>query len=307
MSEIYEPDGKFVERLEWQLASEYRRTSRLKSSGKIAISRRAVALTIVVGALMTGVAMIKAAEYIKDSWRKKIEIARAETDVQLKRAHLDLKRELASKAETQVSNGLIPQEEYLVMKHAAERSALDLEKSLLNLEEVKASGEVPRNELYAPVVGGRDFVSERLKLDQKAIEWNVQLLRGRYEQRLNLKVEKGLVPGDQMDEFQATIAAREKMIDEIQNRIDLRKHFVAGDITAREVEVKDLITVAEGKLRQWQSTVDSMKKRLDRLQALQAGGLTSKTEAEQLRYSLNAAQTELKLATMEIDILKKVK
>jgi hypothetical protein len=307
MNEIYEPDGKFVERLEWQLALECRRTSRLKSSAKMAISRRAVALTIVVGAVMTGVAMIKAADYIKDSWRKKIEIARAETDVKLKKAHLDLRRELASKAETQVSNGLIPQEEYLVMKHAAERSALALEESLLNLDEVKASGEVPRNELYAPVVGGRDFVSERLKLNQKVIESNVQLLRSRYEQRLKQKVEKGLAPGDQMDEFQATIAAREKMIDEIQNRLDLRKHFVAGDITAREVEVKDLITVAEGKLRQWQSTVDSMKKRLDRLQTLQAGGLTSKAEPEQLQFSLNAAQTELKLATMEIDILKKVK
>ena len=106
MTEKYEPDTRFVERLEWQLSSEYRRGDRLKSPPKIAVSRRMAAVAVMIGVLLTGVAVSKAADYFKDSWRKKIEIARAETEVTLKKARYDSTREIAASVEEQVTNGL---------------------------------------------------------------------------------------------------------------------------------------------------------------------------------------------------------
>jgi len=307
MSEIYEPDGQFLERLEWQLSSEYRRTNRLKpSSGKIAVPRRMVAITCMVGILMTGVAMIKAAEYIQDSWRKKIEIARAETEVKLKRAHLESTREMASRAEMRFSNGLVREEEYRVIQIAAKRAELDWNKSLLNLDEVKASGAAPRNELYAPEVGGRDFVSERLKIEIKEIELDLELFRSRVE-RLKQLVEKGLVQGDEFGLIQSEIAARKVTIDKIQKRLDLRKRFVAGEITAQEVEIKDRMTVAERNLHLAQSRVDSLSEQLKRLKTLETKGMISPLEIKQMQYALDVAQAELELATLEMDVLKKLK
>ncbi|MDH5466582.1 MAG: hypothetical protein OEY25_04115 [Candidatus Aminicenantes bacterium] len=307
MSEIYEPDGQFLERLEWQLSSEYRRTNRLKpSSGKIAVPRRMVAITCMVGILMTGVAMIKAAEYIQDSWRKKIEIARAETEVKLKKAHLESTREMASRAEMRFSNGLVREEEYRVIQIAAKRAELDWNKSLLNLDEVKASGAAPRNELYAPEVGGRDFVSERLKIEIKEIELDLELFRSRVE-RLKQLVEKGLVQGDEFGLIQSEIAARKVTIDKIQKRLDLRKRFVAGEITAQEVEIKDRMTIAERNLHLAQSMVDSLSEQLKRLKTLETKGMISPLEIKQMQYALDAAQAELELATLEMDVLKKLK
>ncbi len=307
MSKTYEPENQFVERLEWQLSSEYRRTNRLKSSsGKIAISHRIVAIAGIVVTLMTGVSVIKAAEYIKDSWRKKIEIARIETEVELKKAHLESTKEMASRAQVRFSNGLIREEEYQVMKLAAEKAGLDLEKSLLNLDEVKVSGVTPRNELYAPVVRGRDFVSERLKIERKEVELDLEPLGHRLE-RFKQLIEKDLVRGEQLDHIQAEIAARKVMIDKIQKRLDLRKRFVAGEITAHEVEIKGRITVAERNLYLAKSSVDSLKEQLKRLKNLETRGLISQTEIKPLQYALNAAQAELKLATLEMDVLKKIK
>lgn len=307
MSKTYEPDSQFLERLGWQLSSEYRRTNRLKSpSGKIAIPRRMVVITCMVGTLMTGVAMIKAAEYIKDSWRKKIEIARAETDVKLKMAHLESTKEMESRAEMRFSNGLIREDEYRVMKLAAEKAELDLKRSQLNLDEVKVSGVIPRNELYAPVVRGRDFVSERLKIEKKEVELDLEPLRSRLE-RFKQLVEKGLARGDELDQIQAEIAARKVMIDKIQKSLDLRKRFVAGEITAQEVEIKGRITVAERNLHLAQSRVDSLNKQLKRLKILETQGSISPMEIKPLEYALNAAQAELKLATLEMEVLKKVK
>ena len=307
MSETYEPDSQFLERLEWQLSSEYRRANRLKSSsGKIAVPRQLVAIACMIGILMTGVAVIKAAEYIQDSWRKKIEIARAETEIKLRKAHLESTREIASRAESRYSNGLIREEEFRVVQFAAERAELDLEKSLLNLDEVKVTGKAPRNELYAPVRGGRDFVSDRLKIEKKEIELDLELAMMRMKWFKQL-VENNLVEGIELDRIQAEITARKVMIDKTQEKLDLRERFVKGEITAQEVEIKGRMTVAERNLHLAQSRVDSLKAQLKRLKALEAGGMVSPTEAQQLRYELNAAQAELELAILEMDILKKLK
>jgi hypothetical protein len=307
MTKTYEPDTRFVERLEWQLASEYRRANRLKpSSGKVAVPRLMVVVALLVGVLTTGVAVIKAAEYIKDSWRKSLEIARVGTEVQLKEAHLESTRELASRAESLASLGLIREEESQVLKLGVEKAALDLDRSLLNLDEVKASGVAPRDELYAPVVGGRDFVSERLKIQIKDVERDLELLGSRLGRSKQL-VEVGAISGGDLDQIQAEIAARKAMIDETRKRIDLRKRYVAGKITAQEVEIGDRMAVAEKSMLQAQTKVDSLMKQLERSQAQEAVGMVSPRETSQLRYALDAAQAELKLAAVEVDVLGKVK
>ncbi|MGA2531418.1 MAG: hypothetical protein ABSG19_00130 [Candidatus Aminicenantales bacterium] len=307
MTKTYEPDSRFVERLEWQLASEYRRTNRLKpAAGKVAVPRRMVVATLLVGVLLTGVAVIKAAEYIKDSWRKKIEVARVETEVNLRKARLELTREEASAAKTRFSIGLIQEEEYQVIKLAADKAALDLEISLLNQDEAKATGETPRNELYAPVVGGRDFVSERLKIERRELELDLAALKSSAG-RLERMVKMGLVSADELDQVQPQIGSQSAMIDKAQRRLELRSRFVAGKIPAREVEISDRIIAAESNLARAQNLFEAQKKRLAWMQDREALGLISKSWVQQVRYGLDEAQAELSLAALEMDVLKKVK
>jgi multidrug resistance efflux pump len=307
MNDTYEPDDKFVEKLEWQLSSEYRRTNRFKSApGKIAVSRRVAAIAVMVGVAMTGLTVLSAAEYLKDSWRKKIEIARAETDVKLKKARQESTQEMASRTENLASLGLIQEEEILAMKQAVEKAGLDLSQSMANLDEVKASGEIPRHELYAPVVGGRDFVGERLEIEKKEAELDGKLIESR-RRRFQQLLELGLIGEDQRNRKQAEMASQKARIDEIQIRLALRKRFVAGMITAQEVEIQDRLTAAERNLSVAQSKVDSFQTQLKRLQKLEALGMISATETHQLQYDLDAAQAELKLAAVEKEVLTKRK
>ncbi len=193
-----------------------------------------------------------------------------------------------------------------MLKLGVEKAALDVDRSLLNLDEVKASGVAPRDELYAPVLGGRDFVSERLKIQIKDVERDLELLGSRLDRSKRL-VELGVVSAGDLDLIQAEIAARKAMIDETRKRIDLRKRYVAGEVTAQEVEIGDRMAVAEKDLRQAQTRVDSLMKQLERSEAQEAVGMISPRETSQLRYALDAAQAELKLAALEVDVLGKVK
>ena len=307
MNKNYEPDNQFVDRLEWQLSSEFRRANRLKtSSGKIAVSRRMVAIAITIGILMTGVAVTKAADYIKESWQKKIEMARVETEVELKKVQLESIREIASDIKARVSNGLIREDEYQAMKIAVKKAELDFKKSQLNLEEVKMSGEIPRNELYAPLVSGRDFVSERLELDKMEIELEIYLI-SRHLKRIKKLTEEGLIQDHELDQVMTVIANQEAHLDKIQQRLDLRSSFLEGEITAREVEIESRLTAAENHLHHAQSKVDSLEQQLTRFQALEARGAITRSENRQLEFALDAAQAELKLAVLEMDVLKKLR
>ena len=307
MSKIYEPENQFLERLEWQLSSEYRRTNRLKSTPeRVSLSRRMVAVSLMVGTFMTGVAMIKATDYIRESWRKKIEMARIETEVKLKEAHLESTREIASRIEIQFANGLISEEEYQVMQVAVEKAGLDLQKSQLNLEEVKASGKTPRNELYAPVVRGRDFVSERLKIEIKEVELGLGLVKSHFV-RIKQRVEVGIIKESALDHIQADITSQNVIIDNIKKKLNLRSRFLSGEFTAQEIEIKSRMTVAEKNLHLAQSKVESLKKQIKYIEDRVAMGLVSQWELTQMQYALNAAQAELDLANLEIDVLNKIK
>jgi hypothetical protein len=307
MSKIYEPDSQYLERLEWQLSSEHRRANRLKSSsGKIAISRRVAAVSLAIGVLMTGVAMTKAADYIRDSWRKKIEIARVETEVELQKVHLKSIREMISEAKMRAEEGLIREDEYKSMAVAVEKAELDFQRSMLNLEEVKMSGDIPRNELYAPMVGGRDFVSERLEIDKKAMVLNMEQLKIQSD-RLTRLAAQNLIQKNETDQIQAEMANRKMMIDKIQERLDLRTRFLAREITAQEVEIADRTAGAERNLQLAQSRVESLRKQMERMEALEAQGSVSHREVMQLQYALDAAQAELKLASLEMEVLEKLK
>ncbi|MCK7468611.1 MAG: hypothetical protein MZU91_11230 [Desulfosudis oleivorans] len=166
-----------------------------------------------------GVAATKAADLIKDSWRKRIEVARLETEVKIKTAFLELKKDRAAQAEGRYSLGLVGEDEALVAKLGAERAAADREMSVLDLEEAKASGEAPRNELYAPLVDGRDFVGERLGIEKKVLQADLDLRRARTEPALRHRVELGLAPKSALSEFAAALAGQEAGLEDIENRL----------------------------------------------------------------------------------------
>jgi hypothetical protein len=307
MPKTVEPDTQFVERLEWQLTSELRRRSRLrKAPARIAVPRPAALVAVLAGVLLTGVAAIKAAEFVQDSWRKKIEVARAETEVRLQEVRLESQSGLVAAAEKRAALGLVRQDEYRFLKIDRERAALDLERSQLNLKEVKRSGTAPRDELYAPLVGGRDFVAERLQIERREAERGLQILAARAEQ-LRERERLGLIAPDETRSAGRSVSARKARIEEIGKRLDLRRRYLAGEISALGVEVAGRLAAAQASLSAARSKVDGLKERAARAESLRQLGLVSAAETGDLDEALAAAEAEAKLAAVEVEVLEKVK
>jgi hypothetical protein len=308
MSSRFEPDTQFLDRLEWQLASEFRRKGRLKAvAGKIAVPRSVAALSVAAGLLLLGVAATKAADLIKDSWRKKIEVARLGTEVKIKTAFLEFKKEWSAQMENKRALGIISNEETLTSKSASKEAAAELDRAILDLEEAKASGEAPRNELYAPLVEGRDFVSERLEIEKKSYQFEMELRRERIEPALRHRVELGLIPKSDLDDVLAWLSVDEAGIKDIENRLALRQRFLSGEISAGELEIQTRMSAAEKDLREAQSEIDTVGKGLEDLRAKEAVGLIANSVLKAAQLELSAAQARADLALREIEILKKIR
>lgn len=308
MPDRSEPDPRFVDRLEWQLASEFRRRERSRPArGRIAVPRTAVVLGLAAGALLLGVAAIKAADLIKDSWRKRIEVARLETEVKIKTAFLEFKKDWSAQTEKRYAVGVIGEGELLTARSATEEAAAELERAVLDLTEARASGEAPRDELYAPLVGGRDFVSERLEIEKRSYQIAVKTRRDRIEPALRHRVELGLEPQSALDQVQGWLAGDEAAIKDIETRLALRKRFVAGEISAAGLEIQARLSAAEKELREARSEIDVVKPGLADLRAREAVGVVPTSVLKAAQLALDKAQARADLALQEIEILKRLK
>ncbi len=307
MPRTLEPDRQFVERLEWQLASELRRRAGLRPAHRrIAVPRPVAVAVVLAGIVLAGVAAIKAADLVQDSWRRRIEVARAETEVRLEAAGLQSQQGREAEVEKRFALGLVPEGDLLIARTSQEKAQLSLERARLNLDEVRRSGAAPRDELYAPLVGGRDFVTERLRLEGRAAELGLQVLAARAKQ-LEEKRQAGLIAPEQSDSAERAVAARKTRLDEIGQRLDLRKRFLSGAISALQAEIAGRLAAARAGLAAAQSNVEDLKERAAKAKSLQDVGMISPAEADDLREAFETAEAEASLAALEVDILEKVK
>jgi hypothetical protein len=305
MNKSLEPDGRFVEHLEWQLASEYRRARRFPpAAGRIAVPRGIAAAVLAAVFLTTGVTVIKASEMIKDSWRKKIEVARAETDARLAESRLAVVQAEAARLSRQAAVGMAGADEGRQASLQAAGAELAVRRSRVSLDEVRATGEPARDELYAPLVGGRDFVLERLKLNAAKSELEMESVSVRASRLKNLW-SLGLVSETEMAGSRMETSVQAARIEEIRDRIELRQSFLERKATALEVEVRGRLADASSRLKAAQSKVEALQVNMERLTTQEALGLVSGTEVARLKSELESAQAEMRLAAVEKDALEK--
>ena len=117
-----------------------RRREHLKPApGRIAVPRSLAVISLVAGVLLLGVAATKAADLIKDSWRKKIEVARLETEVRIGTALLDLERDMPPRPIPGPRSASSGRTKPWTREDRAS-AAFELEKSGLDLEEAGDPG-----------------------------------------------------------------------------------------------------------------------------------------------------------------------
>ena len=188
----------------------------------------------------------------------------------------------------------------------AAEAELAVKRSRVSLDEVKATGEPVRDELFAPQAGGRDFVSERLQLDLEKAELGMKMVAVRADRLKNMWAV-GLAPETEMAESRMATAVAAAKAEAIRGRIELRKSFLDGKADAAEVEIRGRLAEALKSLKAAQSKVEALQVKMERLTTMEGLGLVSATEVARLKSELESAQAEMRLAAVEKDALEKAR
>lgn len=178
-----------------------------------------------------------------------------------------------------------------------------MEKALLDLEEVHMSGEAPANELYAPLQGGRDFVTERLLIDYRKIE----LIRDQIVERaaaVRKRADAGLVPQKEIEEQDRQVDRVNGELDEIERRIDLRKGYLSGDLSAREISLRQMMENARSRLAGAERVLQIAESQYNEMSKLHADGLIPDRDLRDAEYAIIEARSECRIAEIELELLE---
>jgi uncharacterized protein YnzC (UPF0291/DUF896 family) len=300
MNTIHRPDPEFVGNLERELRSTIRRQRRFDNgqSANATLIRKLRWTTglIALAAMCIGSAATFAVTQRLRAQTADLIIAKTEAHLEFANARLELFLEELQETESRAASGVVAPEQLDDMRLELARVEAEAAARALDVEEARITGRDPDNSLSAPILRGRDFVTERLELERavrlKRVSWIDKLASS---------------PG--MDPEQATAIAQEQKavratVSIIEERLALRQDYLSGARTARQVELAHMQFSVESQREMAERRVNEVQQHLDRINALVEDGMATRSEARPVEMAFRAAVLQLDLAELEMQILE---
>jgi hypothetical protein len=297
-------DPEFTARLEWQVRTALRRTSRFArpTRGAWRVAKLAKSAAIVVVALTAGASATLALQRVQESHAAQLRGHIASLELARAEARQTRRAETLKRIDGAIARGMESMGARAEAELAAARGAGDVRRRKLDLEETTAGGRAPDDTLAAPRVGGRDFVGERLAVDLADCDSALRMARsdGKRVQQL---VDAGAASTAELSATRATVARAESDVTRTRARADLRARFLSGELSAARVEWLGRIADNEAATIRRAAELEQAKAHAERARALGAGGLAPQGDVTAAELALVDAQAELMILRDERALL----
>jgi outer membrane protein TolC len=212
--DMHRPTAEFRDYLEGEVIREYRRRRTV---------RRLRAAAVIIASVGIGMSATLASAQVRQNVQKDSLLEAAQADATLAQVRLDLARAAMAEESKAVKAGARGSSGETEL--AVRIAETELARIALNMEEIRASALPPRDDLNAPLVGGKDFVRQRLEL-----QTNVANLRLKAAEAAQWLVARRVAVGADPD-LELTVAdgalrkAQADLSVEVK-RLEARKSFV---------------------------------------------------------------------------------
>jgi hypothetical protein len=303
MLDKHEPDPQFVENLEWQLGGEARRRGR-GADGRPFWARVARASLLVVVSVALGAAAMGASYQIEESWRRDLLVAGLEVRLEMARLRIDVTAEEMARVQQRVAEGVRSEEDlaaarmFLLETEAAAR-LIELE-----LEEIRVSGREPLGEISSPLVGGRDFVSEHIGVEMRLERERLNMVADGLE-RERRRYDAGVIDEQQLQSMRFGLLEYEERLESLEDRLSIRRDFLAGSVSAVQAELLVLVRDAERKEERARRELELARGEMLRARSRVEAGRASPFAARQVELMFAELEGEARLARIELDVLER--
>jgi hypothetical protein len=231
----HEPTPEFRASLEREIARVFRRESQFAPPRRRLRGGQVLAagIALAVG-LLLGAGTLVAAAQVQDARQRDELTGTMATKRLLAIVRLEMARLNYAQVRAGFEAGGLTRESLITAETDVRAMEVAVARIDLDIEEVRASAAPPRDELWAPLVAGRDFVKERLMLDA-SIAQQRSTIQERAVADLERAARAGVVLPAAMN-AQSDLQAAKGEMEMAAQKLALRQEFVAGRVPAAEVE-----------------------------------------------------------------------
>ena len=296
MTDQHQPRPEFVSQLEWQIQTAIQRRDRFAEpvrGGNWTTMRIAL---IVLGSVFMGAAGAVATEGVQESRLRELLLAQIETHIGLAALDLEIAGSKLSEVRRQHQAGLIGEEVLLGAEVGYREAETRIQALHLDQEEIRSTGQEPKNELSAPLVGGRDLVAERIRLRLLVAQEHASLASHQLA-RIQDLAGVGAVHADQLADATFALEEAQHHVVALQTRLVLRQRFLDTELSPGEVEREYRLSEVSGQLRLQTLHYERARTRVDRLRELVEAGAVPESQ-------LRLAQLQLQQRELEIELVQ---
>jgi hypothetical protein len=243
-------------------------------------------------------------QQLSESWRKELLETRLEVQVELANRRVAMQLEALGLTREQVEQGVRSERDLAYFELQIAEAEAEATIKELELEEVQRSGKEPDDALSAPLVDGRDFVSERTEARREVARRHLEVVRSDVELSRQ-RAEAGLVSEDEVLARHLIARQAELRLESLDRQLELRRAYLDKEITAVEVELRMLEAEAQNRLALLDRQRAHFQRELERYQAAVDDGSMHPASVAQLRAQVAETEAQLRLAQTELEIVQR--
>jgi hypothetical protein len=297
MTESHVPNAEFRARLEEEVARTFRRDAQFADQTGTPRSRRTRGLLLLLAGIVLGAGTEFSAGQVQNAQERTQLIEAATANRQLAAARAALTEEALKQARARFGTGVISRESMMATEADALQMRQQIERLDLESAEIQASSAPPRDELWAPLVGGRDFVSDRLKIEaaarQRALSVAEEQLRD-----VERQYRVGTMGAGAVASAEGDIRDARRDMALLAKRLDLRRRFLEEGLEPGAIarELKQFEVAAEIErmmtaLLRAQKLAAQAKERMRIGEASEIDVKRAELEALELSFKIKALQS----------------
>ena len=236
--------------------------------------------------------------------QREILLATFEQRLAIAKLRLALAQKQLRDAEQRVSIGLLPQETVLDLRAKVSEGEAELRSIELDVEEIRATGREPMHSMSAPLVSGRDFVSERWRVEMTVPAAALARERTRAD-AVRGRVQVGLAKPSEVEAATAQIAELEAAVEAFDQKLAIRQAFLKAGLTATGADLRGLQAENESRRKVLTQQIDVARRRVEDLRKRAEVGTANSIEVLEAELRLQVLQLELTKADYDLLLIRK--
>jgi outer membrane protein TolC len=292
---MHQPTPEFRDYLEGEIVREYRRH---RSYARLRVA------AILLATLAAGTTAGLASAQIRQGAQRDSLLETAQSDLALAALRLELARARLAEVQNQFKVGALGPASLTAAESELRQMEAQAARVKLNIDEIRASAMPPRDDLNAPLVGTRDFVTDRMNLDL----FTAQQRMTAAEQALAQAEDRwrvGSVPEMTVQDARLELTKARAALGSLAERRKLRTEFLEQGTDVEELNRRFQQAQARFDAMVVQEAVKVMLERVKLLRERRAVGEASELDVLRAEIELKEREAELLLLARQLRGLSK--